>query len=78
MDLLEYLGVSKDNIVGFGSHGHIRKSENHDNERFSASPIMKSKKYESEMKQNHSTELLGYSFPHMQLQLSKNDGEQVP
>ena len=48
--------------IDVGSHGHAPKSENHENHGFSGSPIMKSKSYESEMKQNNSTELFGYSF----------------
>ena len=31
--------------IGVGSHGHVPKSENHGNEEFSVSPIMKSKSY---------------------------------
>ena len=32
-------------IIGFGSHGHVRKSENHENEGFSGFPKVKSKSY---------------------------------
>ena len=44
------------NIIGLGSHGHVQKSENRENERFWG--FHKSKSYESKMKQNDSTELL--------------------
>ena len=40
------------------------KSRNHENDGFSDSPIMKSESYYSKMKQNNSTELVGYSFNH--------------
>ena len=43
--------------IGFGSHGHVRKSENHANDGFLGSPQKKLK-----MKQNNYTELSGYSF----------------
>ena len=33
----------KINEFGFGSQGHVRKSRNHENDGFSASPISKSK-----------------------------------
>ena len=59
LDQLESLGVSK--------------SLNHENDRFSVSPIMKSKSYWSEMKQNDSTELWAISFPYIyQQQLANN------
>ena len=56
LNSLKYSGVSEDKN-GFGAHGHVRKSENHGNERFSGFPKVKSKTYYSKMKQNNSTEL---------------------
>ena len=53
---------SKISHIGFGSHGHVPKFENHEREGFSSSPIMKSKSYLSKMKQNNSKELSGLSF----------------
>ena len=38
------------------------KPENHENERFSGSPIMNPESYKSQMTQNNSEELAGYSF----------------
>lgn len=38
-------GVSKDRIVGSGSRGRAQKSGNHRNDRFSVSPISKSKSH---------------------------------
>ena len=35
----------KINKIGFGSHGHVRKSENHENDGFSGSPKRKLKRY---------------------------------
>ena len=35
----------KTNHIGFGSHGHVQKSWNYQNEEFSSSPIMKSESY---------------------------------
>ena len=35
----------KINHIGFGTHGHVQISKNHENEGFPASPIMKSKSY---------------------------------
>ena len=32
-------------IIGFGNHGHVRKSRNHEDEGFSVSPIIKSTSY---------------------------------
>ena len=39
------------------------RSENHENERLSGLPKMKTKSYQSKTEQNRSTELLGESFP---------------
>ena len=36
-------------IIGFGSHGHVQKSRNHEDDGFSVFPIMKAKQYESEI-----------------------------
>ena len=52
----------KINTIGFGSHGHVQKSETHEHDGFSVSPIMKSKSYYSKMKQNNSSEILSFSF----------------
>ena len=49
-------------IIGFGSHGHVRKSPNHESDRYSGSPIMESKSYCSKIRQNNSTELSGDSL----------------
>ena len=66
LNYLEIFGVSpKIKHIGFGNHGHVRKSYNHANDAFSGSPIMKRKNHESKMKQNNPTELLDYSFPYM-------------
>ena len=32
-------------IIGFGGHGHVQKSENHEDEGFVAFPNVKSKSY---------------------------------
>ena len=47
----------KINIIGFGNRGHVQKSRNHENNRFSVSPMMKSKSDLSKMKQNNTKEL---------------------
>ena len=52
----------KSKIIGLGSHGHVQKSENHANYGFSGFPREKSKRYQSELKQNNSRELLGHIF----------------
>ena len=52
----------KINDIGFGSHGHVRKSPNHENEGIPVSPIMKSKSYYSKMKHNNSREFSVYCF----------------
>ena len=53
-----FLVSSKIKMVGFGSHGHVRKSPNHENNGFSGSPIMKSKS-------THPSQppLLAYTYP---------------
>ena len=38
-------GFPKINNIRFGSHGHVRKARNHENDGFSVSPIVKSKSY---------------------------------
>ena len=45
LDYLRSPGVSKNKIIGFGANGHVQKSWNHENERCSVSPIMKTKSY---------------------------------
>ena len=47
------------NDIGFGSHGHVKNSENQGHEGFSGSLKTNPKSY---LKRNNSTELLGYSF----------------
>ena len=49
-------------IIGLGSHGHVQKSENHEHEGLSGFPKVKSKSYQSKMKQNtiNSMELSGH------------------
>ena len=47
---LEYLDVLvspkiKNNNIGLGAQGHVRKSRNHENEGFEGYPIMTSKSY---------------------------------
>ena len=58
---LRYSGVSKDEIIGFVSHGHVQKSRCHATEELSVSPILKSKNLLvqnwTKMKQSTSTEL---------------------
>ena len=49
-------------IIGFGAHGHVPKSEIHENEGFSGFPKINPKNSYSKMKQNNLTELLSYSF----------------
>ena len=71
---LEYLGGSRVDNNWFGGHGHVPKSENHENERFSGCPKVKSNIYKSEMKQNNYTELLGHSF----LTIYNANGPQTP
>ena len=48
--------------IGFGSHGHVQKSENREHEGFLGYSKVKSKRYYSRVKQNNSTELSGHSF----------------
>ena len=60
--ILSVLVSPKLEIIGFGSHGHVRKSEDHEDEGFSGFTKMNPKSDWSKMKQNNSTELLGYSF----------------
>ena len=48
------------------------KSEKHNNDDFSGLPKMNPKSYQSKMKQNNSTELLGYSFNNI---YSKDDSQ---
>ena len=55
------LGSPKISNIGFGSHGHVRTSQ-HENYGFSVFPIMKSKSYQSKIKQNNATEYSGYSL----------------
>ena len=62
LNYLEQFAVSKIKINGFGSHGHIPKSENHETDGFSGFPKMNPKSDQSKMKQNNSTELLGLFF----------------
>ena len=50
-------------IVGFGSRGHVQKPRDRENDGDSDSPIIKSKSYESNIKDDDSTELLFISFP---------------
>ena len=52
----------KINNIGVGTHGHVPKSENLENDGFSVLPEMSPKGNYSQLKQNNSTELLGYSF----------------
>ena len=52
----------KSNIIDFGNHGHVPKSENHGNDGFEGFPKVKPKSYESKMKQNNPMELSGHSF----------------
>ena len=56
------LGPPKIKINGLGAQGHVRKSRYHENDGSEGFPIMKSKSYESKVKQNNYTELPGYSF----------------
>ena len=60
--MIWWVQISKLQKTGVGSHGHVRKSENHENDGFSGFPKVKSKSYFSKMKQNSSTELSGSSF----------------
>ena len=62
----------KSRIIGFGSHGHVEKSEN---DELSGFPKVKSKSYESKMKQNTSSELLGHSINKI---YSKSDPLDLP
>ena len=55
------LALSVKNI-GLGSHGHVHKSENHENDGFSGFPKMDPKSCQSRMTQNISTELISHSF----------------
>ena len=57
--------------VALGSHGHVPKSPNHENEGCRSSQN-KSKSHYSKMKQNNHTEILGYSLPYI---YHKNDTE---
>ena len=41
---------NNNNNISFGSHGHARKSQNHENEEFPSVPKMKSNTYSSQMK----------------------------
>ena len=52
----------KINNIGFGSHGHVRNSENYENEGLSNFPKMNPKNTGPTMKQNNSTELSGFSY----------------
>ena len=61
--MLNVLVSPEINDIGFEAQGHVQKPRHHRNEGFSASPIIKSKSYKSEMKQNNYTELLALSFP---------------
>ena len=61
LNYLRYAGVSKDEMVGFETQGHVQKSRNHRNEGFEGSPISKSKSYKFELEQNNTTELLSIS-----------------
>ena len=49
-------------IIGFGSRGHVQESRNREIEGSWGFPKVKSESYQSKMKQNISTELLGHSF----------------
>ena len=62
-DLLSTLVSPRRNNIGFGAHGHVRKSRNHRNERPEGSHISRWKSYKIKMEQNNTTELLSISFP---------------
>ena len=49
-------------INGLGEKGHAQKTQNHRNEGFEVSHIIKSKSYKFKMKQNNTTERLSVSF----------------
>ena len=42
---LEYPGVSQNEFICFWGHGHVRKSEHHENEGFGDFPKMNPKSY---------------------------------
>ena len=58
LGFLKYLGVSKDNNIGFGAQGHVQKSRKYRNDGFPVLPISKSKSYYSKMKKNNHAVLL--------------------
>ena len=60
-------------IIGFGSHGHVWKSEKHENDGCSDFPKVTSKIYESKMKHNNPTDCLG----HLSLKFTANVGPQI-
>ena len=66
--LWSVLASPKIKTSGLGSHGHVRKSRNHEHDGFSVFPVMNLKSYQSEMKQNNYTELSGYSLNHIRNQ----------
>ena len=61
--------------LAFGVMVTSTRSENHEHDGLSGSPKMKSKSFQSKMKQNNSTELLGHSFNTI---YSKNASPQTP
>ena len=69
--VLNVLVSPKINNIGFGVHGHVRKSRNHENEEFDGSHISKSKSYKFKLKRNNSTEHLSISFHKFTLQIAQ-------
>ena len=54
----------KTNNIGFGVHGHVRKSRNHRHEGSEGSHITKLKSYKFKLEQTSTTELLSTSSPY--------------
>ena len=72
LNYLQESGLTKGTNKRFGAQGHVRKSGNHEHEGFEGFPIMKSKYYKFNSRQNNTTELLNISLMN---QLCDGDGD---